>query len=127
MKLMRIMSNLVQQLVISIIFLSIFFVCGCGGSTSGAFTTNNGGEGTVTLAWQEPATNEDGSSITDLAGYRVYYGEIPGDYNNVITLGNYSSCSISNLPQGVDIYFVVTAFDSYGNESSFSNEVSAVL
>ena len=30
--------------------------------------------GTVTLQWQPPVENEDGSPLTDLAGYRVYWG-----------------------------------------------------
>jgi hypothetical protein len=30
--------------------------------------------GTVTLRWQAPVENEDGSRLTDLTGYRVYWG-----------------------------------------------------
>ena len=64
----------------------------------------------------------------DLAGYKVYYGLLSGVYTTVIDIGLIN-------PQGVPTYivkpladgeyfFVVTAYDSSGNESGFSNEVS---
>ena len=85
------------------------------------------GTGSVTLSWQAPTTNEDLTPLTDLAGYRVYYGETSGVYTDVVTVGNYTSASIGSLPTGKTLYFAVTAFDTSGNESSLSNEASIVL
>lgn len=79
------------------------------------------------MSWQAPSINEDGSDITDLGGYRVHYGETSGVYTDVVSIGNSTSCSIGSLPTGKLLYFSVTVFDTSGNESFFSNEVSAIL
>ena len=34
--------------------------------------------GFLDLAWDAPTTNADGTSLTDLTGYRVYWGLSPG-------------------------------------------------
>lgn len=115
------------HLTISLLFLifSLAAFSGCGGGVSGSITPV--GTGSVTLSWQAPTTNEDGSPLTDLAGYRVYYGETSGVYTDVVTVGNYTSASIGSLPTGQTLYFAVTAFDTSGNQSSPSGEVSTVL
>ena len=79
--------------------------------------------GSVTLSWQAPAENVDGSPLTDLAGYRIYWGETSGVYPNSIdvTEPQITSQTIS-LASG-DYYFVMTALDAEGNESAYSNEV----
>jgi len=80
----------------------------------------------VDLAWQAPTTNEDGSPLSDLAGYLVYYGTVSGVYSPPIDVGNSTSHLFSISDQealGRTYYFAVTARDTSGNESSFSNEV----
>jgi hypothetical protein len=80
----------------------------------------------VDLAWQAPTTNEDGSPLSDLAGYLVYYGTQSGTYSSTLDVGNMTSHTISISDQealGNTYYFAVTALDTSGNESSFSNEV----
>ena len=42
--------------------------------------------GTVTLRWQPPVENEDGSQLTDLAGYRVYWGPSERPFVNRIDI-----------------------------------------
>lgn len=85
--------------------------------------------GTVTLTWDAPKTNTDGTTLapTDIKGYMIYYGASPGDY----TLGNKfvpapeTSVTISIFNQGPGpYYFVITTVDMTGIESDFSNEVS---
>jgi hypothetical protein len=39
------------------------------------------GNGTATLAWTAPTRNSDGSKITGLAGYYIYYGTSPSNLN----------------------------------------------
>ena len=73
--------------------------------------------GTVTLTW---APNTE----TDLAGYKVYVGTQPGIYGAPISMGNTTSYTTGNLTSGRTYYFSVTAFDSAGNESQHSTEVS---
>lgn len=70
----------------------------------------------VTLAW-------DRSQEPDVAGYRVYYGTTSGHYTTMISVGNSTTCTISNLEPGMTYYFAVTAYDTSGNESAYSQEI----
>ena len=76
----------------------------------------------ITLNWTPPTTNTDGTPLTDLAGYKVYYGSSSGSYIAPIDVGNVKTYTIANLAAG-SYYFAVTAYDASGNESTYSNEV----
>ena len=78
--------------------------------------------GVVTLAW-DPPTDETGSSLPDLAGYRLRYGTAAGANTTTVDIGTATSCTVSELAPGT-YYFTVTAYDSSGNESDYSNETS---
>lgn len=71
----------------------------------------------VTLAW-------DRSQEADVAGYRVYYGPTSHNYKTMLSAGNSTTATISNLNPGKTYYFAVTAYDTSGNESSFSLEIA---
>lgn len=79
--------------------------------------------GEAILSWTPPTTNADGTTLTDLTGYKVYYGTSTGTYNSILDVGNASTTSVINLTEKVTYYFTVTAYNSVGNESSYSNEV----
>jgi PKD repeat protein len=79
----------------------------------------------IQLTWNAPTTNADGTSLTDLAGYWLYYGGESGNYGPRINVGNQTTYLLSGLTGGQTYYFAVTAYDSYGNESALSNETSA--
>ena len=70
------------------------------------------------LAW-------DANTEPDLAGYRVYYGTASREYgiDNSIDVGNTTTYRVDSLLEGVTYYIAVTAYDTYGNESDFSDEV----
>lgn len=74
---------------------------------------------TATLLW---SANMD----TDLAGYKVYRSTASGTYGAAVaTLGKTVTSYVSSgLQTGTTYFFVITAYDSAGNESSYSNEVS---
>jgi hypothetical protein len=78
--------------------------------------------GTATLSWQAPGANMDGSTLTDLTGYRVHWGTTPGTYSRSTQLLNAASRThtVTGLARGT-WYFVVTALNSQGVESSYSN------
>ena len=59
-----------------------------------------------------------------LEGYVVYYGTYSGDYDVSLDVGNYTSCTISDLDENEIYYFAVTAYSTEGEESDYSNEVS---
>jgi len=84
--------------------------------------------GTALLSWTPPTENTDGSSLTDLVGYKIRYGVSPGSYSDTITINNpgLTSYLVENLASG-DWYFVMTAFNSTGIESSSSIEVSKTV
>ncbi len=81
----------------------------------------------VQLAWDAPTTNADNTPLTDLAGYKIYYGQASGSYDDVIDVGNVTSFVVSGLVEGKTYYFAATAYDFSGNESDFSNEVSFTI
>jgi len=93
----------------------------------GLFVTHSPSSGSsVTLTWDPPTTNEDGTPLEDLAGYKIYYGGSSRDYTVSIDVGNVTIYRIDNLPPGT-YYFAATAYDTSGNESDYSNEVSKML
>ena len=95
------------------------FTIGCGEVAS----VEGIGSNSLMLSWNAPSTNEDGSPLSDLAGYKLYYGNAPGIYSNVITVGDYTNAEIGDLGFGT-YYLTVTAYDIYGNESGYSNEIN---
>jgi hypothetical protein len=68
----------------------------------------------VTLAW-------DANSEDDIAGYNVYYGRASGHYSRVETVG--VPTATITVRGRATVYFAVTAFNSAGVESDFSEEV----
>jgi hypothetical protein len=75
----------------------------------------------ITLSWTAPSTNSNGTPVTDLAGYRVYYGTNAASLSTVITINGADDTSqvINNLKTGT-WYFAVASFNSDKIESSLS-------
>lgn len=118
-----------NQFVRSLVAIALMIVVGlatvgCGEvvSLEGDGDTGGGGPNSLMLSWAAPTTNEDGSRLNDLAGYKLYYGTQSGQYSQVITVGAYTSAEVGDLAAGT-YYLAVTAYDIYGNESDFSNEI----
>lgn len=104
-----------------LIFLTLYF------SLINFIVADNAYPAQATLSWNAPTTNVDGSPLTDLAGYKVYYGTSSGNYTNQTDVGNVLTSQITNLTAGITYYFAVTAYDTSGNESGYSNEVSKTI
>lgn len=87
------------------------------------------GTGSATLSWTAPTQNEDGSSLTDLAGYKIYYGVSQGNYPNQVTISNpgVTTYVVENLSPDNTYFFVSTAFNSNGVESDYSNVASKTV
>jgi hypothetical protein len=97
----RVFLSLVLSLIISLLF----------------FLTGSAHSAQVTLAW-------DANTDPDLAGYRIHYGFLSDQYSSYsVDVGNQTSYTLSNLPDGKTYYFSATAYDQAGYESDFSNEV----
>lgn len=72
---------------------------------------------TVTISWNQ--NTED-----TLAGYRVYCGEKSCDYEIIDDAGDTTRHTLNDLDEGKTYYFAATAYDIYGTESDFSEEIS---
>jgi len=65
------------------------------------------------------------NSDTDLAGYKVYYGTASKTYGAPIDVKNVTSYTLALTPAtAATYYFAITAYDTSGNESAKSAEVS---
>ena len=74
----------------------------------------------VTLEW-------DANTASDLAGYKLYYGTASATYSNSVSIQDKAATSYElDLDPGT-YYLTLTALDETGNESGFSNEVTAVV
>jgi hypothetical protein len=83
------------------------------------------GAGSVRIAWNPPTTNTNGSSLTNLARYRVLYGTSSGALNQstVIDDPTRTNATISSLAPGL-WYFAIRAINSSNVESANSNVAS---
>ncbi len=103
--------------------------CGGGGGSTGSPPANPipTGVGSATLSWEKPTTNQDGTVLTDLAGYQIYYSQ-----TTPVTSANSQSIPVLNPNQTSHVladlapgtyHFAVTSVTLQGSESSMSNEV----
>lgn len=71
----------------------------------------------VTLAW-------DANTEADLSGYKLYRATAAaGPFAAIQTLGKVTTTTVAGLADG-SYWFKLTATDTYGNESGFSNTVT---
>jgi hypothetical protein len=66
----------------------------------------------------------DANTEADLAGYRIHYGTASGSYTTHLDVHNVTAFTVTGLSPGQTYYFAASAYDIYGNESGYSNEVS---
>jgi len=80
------------------------------------------------VSWEAPAYNTNGTALTDLAGYRIYYGSSPKDLTHTVHIATVGlqTYVIENLEPGT-WYFAVMAVASNGGESALSNIVSKTI
>jgi len=84
--------------------------------------------GNAMLSWMPPTQRADGSPLGNLAGFRIYYGDAPFTYTEMVSLSNagLTSFLVENLPAGT-WYFSVTAVDAAGVESLLSDSASKTI
>jgi hypothetical protein len=79
-------------------------------------------QSSISLAWEAPVENVDGSPIAALSNYRIHYGERSGQYSHVQQAAGTATSHLLQVPSGT-YYIAMTAIDGEGNESGYSNEV----
>jgi hypothetical protein len=100
----------------------LLFLSACGGG-GGADSPPIIIANSATLSWDAPTTYEDGSALSDLAGYRIYYAQSRGAYVQLADTGSLNTSytvDVRGLTPGI-YYIAVTAYSSSGAESAYSN------
>ena len=76
---------------------------------------------TVQVTWN-PNTEPD------LSGYKLYHGTASGQYGEPVDVGNVTGHVMEITPEyGATYYFALTAYDTSGNESGYSDEASCFV
>jgi len=121
----------VAQALPSLIFglaVGVIQGCGEGGGINGDASPTPVGVNSASLSWSPPTTTLDGSPLTNLAGYQIYYGQttpvtVWNSQSAVVNDPNQTSYVVADLGQGT-YYFTITSLNSSGVESAMSGEVS---
>jgi hypothetical protein len=81
--------------------------------------------GAATISWIPPTQNTDGSPLTDLAGYRIYYGTSPSNLDQMVELSNpgLTSYVVENLAPAT-WYFTMVSLSIDDTESEPSGIAS---
>ena len=93
-----------------------------------SITVNQISMGSATLSWMPPTENADGTVLTDLSGYKIYYGQSASTLDQVVTLDNpgLTRYVIENLSPAT-WYFAMTSYNSQGVESNRSTTASKTV
>ncbi|HZT03785.1 MAG TPA: putative Ig domain-containing protein [Steroidobacteraceae bacterium] len=97
-------------------------------TVSGSAPPPTGSSGEVTISWTPPTANTDGSTLTNLSGYHLYYGTSQSSLTHVVNITNpgLARYVVSNL-SAATWYFSVASVNSSGTESPRSATVHAVV
>ena len=108
-------------------------LAGCGGSgsvsdASSSSCSNVATADSVTLSWSAPTENTNGSALTNLAGYIIYYGTSASAMTQTIDINTVGMLTyvVENLSAG-NWYFQIVAVNAEGDQSSPSATVSASI
>ena len=84
--------------------------------------------GSATISWTPPNSNTDHSPLTNLAGYRIYYGTSSDNLTQVLDLPNpgISIAVVENIAPG-RWYFTMTSYNSSNVESERSSVTSKTI
>lgn len=90
--------------------------------------TRSDADTSATVSWTKPTQNTDGSALTNLAGYAVYYGLSATSLSTRVNVpdATLTTYVVSSLTPGT-YYFAVTAYNTATVESDLSNVSSKVI
>lgn len=125
----RISTASLFQVILGTTLQCTLVACNSGGQSAPGAGAAAGGTtaptGSAIVTWSAPQTNADGSVLTNLLGFRVYYGT---NANVLASLRDVPGAAASDteftkLAPGT-YYFAVTAYTADGAESELSAVVS---
>jgi hypothetical protein len=91
-------------------------------------TVTSPANGSATISWTPPTQNTDGSTINNLAGFRIQYGTSASALTQTIQVANpgLATYVVTGLASG-NWFFAVRAYNNGGAESANSNVVSKTI
>jgi predicted small secreted protein len=101
---------------------------GVGSSSGTASASSVPTDNAATLSWEAPTTDTNGAALTNLAGYRIYYGSSETGLTQLVSLDTVSTQTyvIDNLTPGT-WFFAIRAVTENGVESAMSDVVSKTI
>ena len=107
----------------------ILSLVACSGGDGGTGNPS-GSNAALNLTWVAPSERADDTvlSLSEIKGYRIYYGTEKGNYQNQFEVNDSSAqqAQIAGVPAG-DYYLVMTTIDVDGRESAYSQEVVVTI
>ena len=103
---------------------------GTSGSSggSGTTTTNPPPTGSAKLTWTAPTANTNGSALTNLAGYYIYYGTNSASLGTMVNVASSSTLTYTVTGLGAGTwYFAIAAYTNDGLTSPMSNVGSKTI
>jgi len=103
-----------------------------GASTSAlpafSISVTQSSNGSATLSWIPPTTNTNGTPLTNLSGYRIYYGTSSSSLTQSVQIANsgITNYVIDNLSPAT-WYFTVVSYNNANVESPLSEVVSKTI
>ena len=118
------MTKQLSVLGASIAIVSLLSGCIDPGPDPASATPQSAGGQTATLSWEAPTSNTDGTPLTDLTGYRIYYGSNPQELVQTVQIRStgIQTYVIDDLAPGT-WYFAIMAIARGGAESTLANIV----
>ena len=92
-------------------------------------TTTTTSSGTARVSWVAPTQNSNGTALTDLAGYYIYYGTDASALTASVQVANPQALSyaVTGLATGTTWYFAVSSYSTAGQQSALSSISSKTL
>jgi hypothetical protein len=92
-------------------------------ATAAVTITGSGVPGNVMLTWTAPTLNADGTTITELTGYKIHYGTDSTNLSRSVTISSATTTAaeITGLTTGLTYYFAISSITTSGGEGAPSN------
>jgi hypothetical protein len=114
----------------NLVMLMALSVAACSQVDPGAprTATSQSATGSATLNWSPVTQSTDGTILTDLAGYTVYYGASPLALDTAVVLSdpNQTTYIVAPLTAGT-WYFAVSAYTTTGVQGQLSNVATKAI
>jgi len=96
-------------------------------SSSSSSSSSSAATDSVQLTWTAPTLNTDGSALTDLTGYKLYYGTSPSALTSATPIGLVATYTVPGLATGQTWFFALSSISASSGEGSKTNAASKAL